>query len=184
MGTALSMTAARRNLSLRAVPSRGRQERGQIAYETGKRIVMVWEDLKPSDILTPRRSKRHRGRQARSAPRPCPPHINAIARHIGVGWATPLGQDRLRHPAAGELHAGRQIPRRSVPPRRRRTDGNARAFGQEKKIHGDALTVTGKTMARTSRRAAGRRQVIKTDKPMLGQAGFAVLSGNLSDRRS
>src|SRR6201998_98329 len=35
-----------------AIPAPYR-ERGQIAYETGTRIVdMVWEDLKPSDILT------------------------------------------------------------------------------------------------------------------------------------
>ena len=42
-----------------------------------------------------------------------------------------LGQDRLRHPAAGELHAGRQVSRRGVPSRRRRADGDGRAAAQE-----------------------------------------------------
>jgi len=53
----------------------------------------------------------------------------------------------------------------------------------KKKIHGDALTVTGKTMAQNLKGAiAADGEVIMTyDKPMLGHAGFAVLSGNLFD---
>src|SRR6202050_4765790 len=57
MGTASTMNALAEALGMSlpgcaAVPAPYR-ERGQIAYETGKRIVgMVWEDLKPSDILT------------------------------------------------------------------------------------------------------------------------------------
>ena len=62
------------------------RERQQMAYLTGKRIVeMVWEDLKPSDILT-----RHAFENAivvNSAiggSTNAPIHLNAIARHIGV----------------------------------------------------------------------------------------------------
>src|SRR5205085_9392802 len=57
MGTASTMNALAEALGLSlpgcaAIPAPYR-ERGQMAYETGKRIVeMVWEDLKPSDILT------------------------------------------------------------------------------------------------------------------------------------
>src|ERR1700685_4514015 len=57
MGTASTMNALAEALGLSlpgcaAIPAPHR-ERGQIAYETGKRIVeMVREDLKPSDILT------------------------------------------------------------------------------------------------------------------------------------
>ena len=51
------------------------------------------------------------------------------------------------------------------------------------KMHGNVMTVTGKTYGenlKTAKPADG--DVIKTyDKPMLGQAGFAVLSGNLFD---
>src|SRR6202000_3407347 len=57
MGTASTMNALAEAMGLSlpgcaAIPAPYR-ERGQIAYETGKRIVgSVWEDLKPSDILT------------------------------------------------------------------------------------------------------------------------------------
>ncbi len=57
MGTASTMNALAEALGMSlpgcaAIPAPHR-ERGQIAYETGKRIVdMVWEDLKPSDIMT------------------------------------------------------------------------------------------------------------------------------------
>ena len=56
MGTALSMNSMAEALGMSlpgcaAIPGPYR-ERGQMAYATGKRIVeMVWEDLKPSDIL-------------------------------------------------------------------------------------------------------------------------------------
>src|SRR5205085_8376118 len=62
------------------------RESGQIAYETGLRAVeMVWEDLKPSDILT--REAFENTIMANSAiggSTNAPIHINAIARHIGV----------------------------------------------------------------------------------------------------
>src|SRR5262249_43860484 len=57
LGTASTMNSLAEALGMSlpgcaAIPAPYR-ERGQIAYETGKRIVeMVWEDLKPSDILT------------------------------------------------------------------------------------------------------------------------------------
>ena len=37
-----------------------------------------------------------------------------------------LGKDRLRHSAAGEPAAGRRVPRRGIPPRRRRAGGGQR----------------------------------------------------------
>ena len=56
------------------------------AYETGRRIVdMVWEDLKPSDILT--REAFENAIVVNSAiggSTNAPIHINAIAKHIGV----------------------------------------------------------------------------------------------------
>src|SRR5690606_8783479 len=57
MGTATSTNSLAEALGMMlpggaAIPAPYR-ERGQLAYETGRRIVeMVWEDLKPSDILT------------------------------------------------------------------------------------------------------------------------------------
>ncbi|HEY0524671.1 MAG TPA: dihydroxy-acid dehydratase, partial [Stellaceae bacterium] len=58
-----------------------------------------------------------------------------------------------------------------------------RELMSKNKIHGNVMTVSGKSYAenlKTAKPADG--EVIKTyDKPMLGHAGFAVLSGNLFD---
>src|SRR5713101_3740989 len=68
-----------------AIPAPYR-ERGQIAYETGRRAVeVVREDVKPSDILT--REAFENAIVACSAiggSTNAPIHINAIARHVGV----------------------------------------------------------------------------------------------------
>src|SRR5258708_10930162 len=106
MGTALSMNSMAEALGMSlpgcaAIPGPYR-ERGQMAYATGKRIVeMVWEDLKPSDILTRKAFENAIvAASALGASTNCPPHVNAIARHIGVkltnkdwdkiGYDTPL----------------------------------------------------------------------------------------------
>jgi dihydroxy-acid dehydratase len=189
MGTALSMNSMAEALGLSltgcaAIPGPYR-ERGQMAYETGKRIVdMVWEDLKPSDILTRKAFENAIvAASALGASTNCPPHVNAIARHIGVkldnadwdkvGYDIPLLVNCM--PAGKYLgeafHRAGGVPTVMAE------------LLRKKKGHGDALTVTGKTMAEniaTAKPADG--DVIMTyDKPMLGQAGFAVLSGNLFD---
>ena len=57
MGTATTMNSLAEGLGMQlpgsaAIPAPYR-ERGQMAYYTGNRIVdMVWDDLKPSDIMT------------------------------------------------------------------------------------------------------------------------------------
>src|SRR5260370_2633723 len=106
MGTALSMNSMAEALGMSlpgcaAIPGPYR-ERGQIAYATGKRIVdMVWEHLKTSDILTREAFENAIvAASALGASTTCPPHVNAIARHIGVklvnkdwdklGYAIPL----------------------------------------------------------------------------------------------
>src|SRR4030081_1343195 len=90
MGTASTMNSLAEALGMSlpgcaAIPAPHR-ERGQIAYETGKRIVeMVWEDLKPSDIIT--RAALENAVVVNSAiggSTNATIHINAIARHIGV----------------------------------------------------------------------------------------------------
>src|SRR5271154_1405081 len=90
MGTASTMNSLAEALGMSlpgcaAIPGPYR-ERGQIAYETGKRAVaLVHEDLKPSDILTREAFENAIvAASALGASTNCPPHINAIARHIGV----------------------------------------------------------------------------------------------------
>ena len=62
-----------------------------MAYETGRRIVeMVWEDLKPSDIMTREAFENVIvANAAIGGSTNAPIHINAIAKHIGV----PLDND-------------------------------------------------------------------------------------------
>src|SRR5947209_18317173 len=89
MGTASTMNAIAEALGMSltgcsAIPAPYR-ERGQIAYETGKRAVeIVWEDLKPSDILT--REAFENAIIVNSAiggSTNAPIHINAIDKHRG-----------------------------------------------------------------------------------------------------
>jgi dihydroxy-acid dehydratase len=189
MGTALSMNSMAEALGMSlpgcaAIPGPYR-ERGQIAYATGKRIVdMVWEDLKPSDILTRKAFENAIvAASALGASTNCPPHVNAIARHIGVklvnkdwdkiGYDIPLLVNCM--PAGKYL--GEAFHRAGGVPT------VMRELLRRKKIHGDAMTVSGKTMAENVKDAKpADGEVIKTySKPMLGKAGFAVLSGNLFD---
>src|SRR3982075_2336826 len=90
MGTASTMNALAEALGLSlpgcaALPAPYR-ERGQIAYETGRRAVeIVLEDLKPCDILT--RAAFENAIVACSAiggSTNAPIHMNAIARHAGI----------------------------------------------------------------------------------------------------
>jgi dihydroxy-acid dehydratase len=90
MGTATTMNSLAEALGMQlpfsaAIPAPYR-ERGQISYETGKRIVeMVWEDLKPSDIMT--RAAFENAIVVNSAiggSTNAPIHLVAIARHLGV----------------------------------------------------------------------------------------------------
>jgi len=189
MGTALSMNSMAEALGMSlpgcaAIPGTYRA-RGQMAYATGKRIVdMVWEDLKPSDILTREAFENAIvAACALGASTNCPPHVNAIARHIGVklvnkdwdkiGYDIPLLVNCM--PAGKYL--GEAFHRAGGVPT------VMRELLRKKKIHGDAMTVTGKSMAENIKDAKpADGEVIKTySKPMLGKAGFAVLSGNLFD---
>ncbi len=94
MGTASTMNALAEALGMSlpgcaAIPAPYR-ERGQIAYETGRRAVeIVHEDLKPSDILT--RAAFENAIVACSAiggSTNAPIHLVAIARHVGVALST------------------------------------------------------------------------------------------------
>jgi dihydroxy-acid dehydratase len=189
MGTASTMNAMAEALGMSlpgcaAIPAPYR-ERGQIAYETGVRAVeIVREDLKPSDILT--RAAFDNAIVACSAiggSTNAPIHLSAIARHVGVelaiddwekvGYDVPLlvniqpagdylGEDYYR--AGGlpavmhELHAAGRL-------------------------HGDARTINGKTVAENVAKAKVYNvDVIRPyDRPLKATAGFKVLRGNLFD---
>jgi dihydroxy-acid dehydratase len=189
MGTASTMNALAEALGMSlpgcaAIPAPYR-ERAQIAYDTGERIVeMVREDLKPSDILTRKAFENTIvACSAIGGSTNAPIHINAIARHIGVkldigdwekvGYDVPLLVDM--QPAGKYL--GEEYFRAGGLP------AVMRELMKAKRIHEDALTVNGKTMGENVRRASIRdTDVIRPyNKPMMQQAGFKVLSGNLFD---
>ena len=90
IGTASTMNALAEALGMQlpgsaSIPAPYR-ERGQISYQTGRRIVeMVHEDLKPSDIMT--RAAFENAIVVNSAiggSSNVPIHLVAVARHLGV----------------------------------------------------------------------------------------------------
>jgi dihydroxy-acid dehydratase len=189
MGTALSMNSMAEALGMSlpgcaSIPAPYR-ERAQMAYETGRRAVeIVHEDLRPSKIMTRKAFENAIvAASALGASTNCPPHLNAIARHMGVeldvkdwdkvGYNIPLLVNLMpagEYLGEGFHHAG------GVPV-------VMRELLEAGKLHGDALTVNGKTMGENVKNAVCEdRNVIKPyAKPMLPEAGFAVLSGSLFD---
>jgi dihydroxy-acid dehydratase len=189
MGTASTMNAMAEALGMSlpgcgAIPAPYR-ERGQIAYETGVRAVeIVREDLKPSDILT--RAAFENAIITCSAiggSTNAPIHLNAIARHIGVelsieDWER-VGHDvplLVNMQPAGE-YLGEDYYRAGGLP------AVMHELLAAKRIHGDALTINGKTIADNAAEArATNRAVIRPySNPLKAQAGFKVLRGNLFD---
>jgi dihydroxy-acid dehydratase len=189
MGTASTMNAMAEALGMSlpgcaAIPAPYR-ERAQIAYATGVRAVeIVREDLKPSDILT--RAAFENAIVACSAiggSTNAPIHLNAIARHVGVpleigdwekiGYDVPL----LVNMQPAGVYLSEDYYRAGGLP------AVMRELLAARRIHGDALTINGKTMAENVARAKDcNAEVIRPyDKPLKAQAGFKVLRGNLFD---
>ena len=189
MGTASTMNAVAEVLGLSlpgcaAIPAPYR-ERGQMAYETGVRIVeMAYEDLRPSKILT-RESFLNAIRlvTAIGGSSNAQPHIMAMARHAGVDihasdW-TDFGYDL---PLLADVQpAGRFLGERfhragGVPAILCELAGAGR-------LDPDCLTVTGRTLGENiAGRVARDRDVIRAfDTPLKEKAGFLALSGNLFD---
>jgi dihydroxy-acid dehydratase len=189
MGTASTMNALAEALGMSlpgcaAIPAPYR-ERAQIAYETGVRAVeIVHDELKPTEILT--RAAFENAIVACSAiggSTNAPIHISAIARHVGVklsiedwekvGYDVPLLVDM--QPAGKYL--GEDYYRAGGLP------AVMHELLRAGRVHGDAKTINGKTMAENVRRARIQNpDVIRPyAKPMKKQAGFKVLKGNLFD---
>jgi dihydroxy-acid dehydratase len=189
MGTASTMNALAEALGLSlpgcaAIPAPYRA-RGQIAHETGVRAVeIVHEDLKPSDILT--RAAFENAIVACSAiggSTNAPIHLNAIARHIGVelsieDWER-IGHDvpLLVNMQPAGVYLGEDYYRAGGLP------AVMHELLAAKRLHGDALTINGKTIADNAAEAkTTNRAVIRSyHDPLKAQAGFKVLRGNLFD---
>jgi dihydroxy-acid dehydratase len=189
MGTATTMNSLAEALGMSlpgcaAIPAPYR-ERAQIAYETGRRIVdMVWEDLKPSDILT--REAFENAIAVNSAiggSTNAPIHLNAIARHIGVeldnddwqrvGHEVPL---LVNLQPAGE-YLGEEFHRAGGVP------AVVNELMKVGKISDRPITVNGKTLVDNCRgRNIENYDVIRPyENPLVPNAGFINLKGNLFD---
>ena len=189
MGTATTMNSLAEGLGMSlpgcaAIPA-PLSERGEMSYQTGLRIVeMVKEDLTPSKILT--REAFENAVILNSAiggSTNSPIHINAIARHIGVeldiedwekvGFEIPL----LVNLQPVGKYLGEDYHRAGGVP------AVMNALLKAGKLHEFAITVNGKTVGENYAETTTQdTDVIRPyQDPMLENAGFVVLKGNLCD---
>ncbi|KAK4575402.1 hypothetical protein LTR86_001256 [Recurvomyces mirabilis] len=189
MGTASTMNALAEALGMAlpgsaAIPAPYR-ERAQCAYKTGVQIVeMVHADRKPSDIMT--REAFENAIMVNTAiggSTNAPIHLNAIAKHIGVklnlddwdniGHSLPL---LVNLQPAGE-YLGEEYHRA----------GGLQAVIAELldqgRLHESALTANGKTIRENNagKHSWDRRTIKEYGQPMLKDAGFLHITGNLFD---
>lgn len=188
MGTASTMNALAEAMGMTlpgaaAIPAPYR-DRYEMAYLTGRRIVeMVWEDLKPSDILTREAFENTIViNSAIGGSTNAPIHVNAIAKHIGValdnedwtkiGYEVPL---LVNMQPAGE-YLGEDYYRAGGLPA---VIAELLAKGKLK----PAITANGRTHEQNCEGFfSGDRNVIKAyDAPMKAQSGFLNITGNLFD---
>ncbi|MYM39575.1 IlvD/Edd family dehydratase [Duganella qianjiadongensis] len=189
MGTASTMNALAEALGMSltgcsAIPAPYR-ERGQIAYETGRRIVaLAQDDVRPTQILT--RDAFLDAIVVNAAiggSTNAQPHIMAMARHAGVeitpqdwmavGYDVPL---LLNMQPAGK-YLGERFHRAGGVP------AVMWELQQAGLLRSERPTVTGQSMAQNLQgRASSDREMIRPfAEPLKTQAGFLVLKGNLFD---
>ena len=190
MGTASTMNSLAEALGMQlpgsaAIPAPYR-ERGQMAYATGQRIVdMIWEDLKPSDIMTSESFENAIVvNSALGGSTNAPIHLNAIARHLGlelstenwqqVGYDIPLLTNMQ---PAGE-YLGEDF---------HRAGGVPAVIGElieaDLLPHPEAKTANGASIGENNanERSLNHDVIAKVDDPILNAAGFLSLKGNLFD---
>jgi dihydroxy-acid dehydratase len=189
MGTATTMNSLAEALGMMlpgsaAIPAPYR-DRQEVAYRTGKRIVdMVAEDLKPSDILT--REAFLNAIVVNSAiggSTNAPIHLAAIARHVGAELALDDWQTHghkvpllVNLQPAGE-YLGEDYYRAGGVP------AVVAQLMQQGLIHENAITANGKTIGENCRNATieDEKVIRRFEEPLVEEAGFIVLRGNLFD---
>lgn len=189
MGTATTMNSLAEALGMclpgnAAIPAPYR-ERGQMAFETGRRIVeMVREDLTPSKIMTRQSFENAIAvNTAIGGSTNAPNHLIGIAHLMGVelevkDWET-HGLDLpllVNLQPAGE-YLGEDYHRAGGVP------AVVAELIKAGKIHEGAMTANGKTIGENCKnKFSWNRKVIKEfDAPIKTHAGFKMLHGNLFD---
>ncbi len=189
MGTASTMNSIAEALGMSItgcanIPAPYR-ERGQMAYDTGERIVkMVEEGLTPSKIMTRKAFENAIVlNSAIGGSTNAQPHLTAIARHMGIELETDAWQNfGYDIPLMANIQPAGEYLCESY----HRAGGTPAVMSEllsNGKLHGDVLTVTGKTLAENLEGVVIKDTDVITpfDKPLMDQAGFMVLKGNLFD---
>lgn len=186
MGTASSMNSLAEAMGMSlpgcAMIPAPHRERFQMAYATGRRIVdMVKEDLRPSRILTRAAFENAiRVCSAIGGSTNCPPHLVAIAKHMGVDLTTrdwELGHDvplLANVQPAGE-YLGADFHRAGGVPA---VMAELLRVGL---LAGEAMTVSGKTVreAYAGAKIWDEAVIHRFEQPVAERAGFLVVGGNL-----
>jgi dihydroxy-acid dehydratase len=189
MGTASTMNAVAEALGMSltgcsAIPAPYR-ERGQMAYETGRRIVeMAHEDLRPSSVLT--RDAFLDAIVVNAAiggSSNAQPHIVAMARHAGVEIKP---EDWMEHGYDVPLLLNMQPAGKYLGERFHRAGGVPAVMWELEQaglLRSQRPTVTGRSMAQNleGRESADREMIRPFAQPLKERAGFLVLKGNLFD---
>ena len=189
MGTASTMNAIAEALGMSltgcsAIPAPYR-ERGQMAYETGKRIVeMAKQDIRPSQILS--RDAFLDAIVVNAAiggSTNAQQHIVAMARHAGVELKS---SDWMEYGHKVPLLLNMQPSGKFLGERFHRAGGVPAVMWeleQQGKLRSKRLTVTGKTMAENlvGHETNDREVIYPFNAPLKEDAGFFVLKGNLFD---
>jgi dihydroxyacid dehydratase/phosphogluconate dehydratase len=188
MGTASTMNAVAEVLGLSlpgcaAIPAPYR-ERGQMAYETGRRIVeMAYEDLKPSNILSRASFLNAIAMVAAiGGSTNAQPHIVAMARHAGIeldpqDWSAAYDIPLILNMQPAGRYLGERFHRAGGVP------AVVCELLEAGLLDGSALTVTGASLAKNvaGRQTADRDMIRTCAEPLSERAGFLVLKGNLFD---
>lgn len=189
MGTALSMNALAEALGMSlpgcaSIPAPYR-ERGQMAYATGKRICdLVRQDVRPSQIMTREAFENAIAvASALGASSNCPPHLIAIARHMGVelsldDWQR-IGEDvpLLVNCMPAGKYLGESFHRAGGVP------AVMHELQKAGRLHEECATVSGKNIGEivATAFASDVDVIFPYDAPLKHGAGFIVLSGNFFD---
>ncbi|APX12946.1 IlvD/Edd family dehydratase [Tateyamaria omphalii] len=190
MGTATTMNSLAEALGMQlpgsaAIPAPYR-ERSQISYETGKRIVdMVWEDLRPSNIMTREAFENTIViNSAIGGSTNAPIHLNGIAKHLDV----PLNNDdwqQVGHHVP--LLVNLQPAGEYLGEDYQHAGGVPAVIGEliaaDLLPHPDVITANGKTMRENCAhlRSEDTKVIKPVSDPLKAEAGFINLKGNLFD---
>ncbi|MDP8914848.1 MAG: dihydroxy-acid dehydratase family protein [Pseudomonadota bacterium] len=186
MGTASTMNAIAEGLGMSlpgnaAIPAPYR-ERGQMAYDTGRRAVEIaYEDLRPSKILTRDAFLNAIAlTTAIGGSSNAQPHLVAMARHAGIeitpdDWMLGYDLPLLVNMQPAGKYLGERFHRAGGVP------AVVSELLNAGKLHGNVMTVTGRSLAEnvTGREAVDREVIFPFEAPLKERAGFLVLSGNL-----